>query len=59
MIDKRVIAVPLFAASLWAAGTPQDAKTVIASATTALGAGSLKTIEYSGRSEERRVGKEC
>lgn len=57
MIDKWVIAVPLFAVSLWAAGTPQDAKTVIASATTALGAGSLKTIEYSGSGFDYAIGQ--
>jgi len=48
MIGKRMIAVPLLAVSAWAAAAQEDAKTVIGSVTTALGAGNLKTIEYSG-----------
>jgi len=53
MTKKWIVALSLVtllsgAVLSWAAGTQQDAKTVIGSATNALGAGSLKTIEYSG-----------
>jgi glyoxylase-like metal-dependent hydrolase (beta-lactamase superfamily II) len=41
-------AVPLLAISAWAGGAQPDAKTLIDKATAALGAGNLKTIEYSG-----------
>jgi len=41
----------------WAAGTGQDAKTVISSATTALGADKLKTIEFSGSGFDYVIGQ--
>jgi glyoxylase-like metal-dependent hydrolase (beta-lactamase superfamily II) len=43
-----MIATPVFAILAWAAGTQQDAKTVISAATKALGADNLKTVEFSG-----------
>jgi glyoxylase-like metal-dependent hydrolase (beta-lactamase superfamily II) len=48
MIRKGMVAVPILAILTLAAGTRQDAKTIISSATTALGADNLKTIEFSG-----------
>lgn len=48
MTKKCTAALPLFAMLAWAAGTQQDAKTIIASATKALGADNLKTVEFSG-----------
>jgi glyoxylase-like metal-dependent hydrolase (beta-lactamase superfamily II) len=57
MIRKWTIAVPLLAILAWAAGTQQDAKTLIASATTALGAGDLKTIEYTGSGFDYAIGQ--
>jgi glyoxylase-like metal-dependent hydrolase (beta-lactamase superfamily II) len=48
MTRKYMVAVPLLALLTWAAGTQQDAKTVISSATKALGADNLKTVEFSG-----------
>src|SRR5580704_9030499 len=50
MLRKSIAAVPLLAVLVWAAGTgaEQDAKSVIESATTALGASNLKTVEFSG-----------
>jgi glyoxylase-like metal-dependent hydrolase (beta-lactamase superfamily II) len=57
MIRKWTIAVPLLAILAWAAGTQQDAKTVIANATTALGAGDLKTIEYTGSGFDYALGQ--
>jgi glyoxylase-like metal-dependent hydrolase (beta-lactamase superfamily II) len=52
-----MIALPLFALLAMAAGTQQDAKTVIASATAALGAGNLKTIEFTGSGFDYVVGQ--
>ena len=57
MIRKWMVAVPLFAILAWAAGTGQDAKTVISSATTALGADKLKTIEFSGSGFDYVIGQ--
>jgi glyoxylase-like metal-dependent hydrolase (beta-lactamase superfamily II) len=57
MIRKRMLAIPLFAILAWATGTQQDAKTVIASDTTALGAANLKTIEYSGSGFDYALGQ--
>jgi glyoxylase-like metal-dependent hydrolase (beta-lactamase superfamily II) len=57
MIGKWMVALPLLAALAWAASTPPDAKTVIASATTALGASDLKTVEYSGSGFDYTVGQ--
>ena len=48
MTKKLMLAVPLLAIWVWAAGTQQDAKTVISAATKALGADNLKTLEFSG-----------
>jgi glyoxylase-like metal-dependent hydrolase (beta-lactamase superfamily II) len=52
-----MVAIPLFAILAWAAGTPQDAKTVISSATKALGAENLKTIEFSGSGFDYAIGQ--
>ena len=57
MIRKWMVALPLLAILAAAAGTAQDAKTVIGSATTALGAGNLKTIEFSGSGVDYVVGQ--
>ena len=57
MIGKWMIFVPLFAISSWAAVTQQDAKTVIGSATTALGADNLKTVEFSGSGFDYVIGQ--
>jgi len=56
MNRKWIIAVPLFAILAWAAGTEQDAKTVISSATKALGADNLKTVEFSGSGFDYAIG---
>jgi len=48
MTSKWMAAIPLIAVLAWAAGAQQDAKTVVSTATAALGAGNLKTIEFSG-----------
>jgi glyoxylase-like metal-dependent hydrolase (beta-lactamase superfamily II) len=48
MLRKWMFAVPLLAVLAWAAGTQPDAKIVISTATTALGAVNLKTVEYTG-----------
>jgi glyoxylase-like metal-dependent hydrolase (beta-lactamase superfamily II) len=54
---KQWIAVPaLMAAGLWAAGGP-DAKTIVASATKALGAEGLKTLEFSGSGFDFAIGQ--
>jgi glyoxylase-like metal-dependent hydrolase (beta-lactamase superfamily II) len=52
-----MVAVPLFAILAGAAGTEQDAKTVISSATTALGADKLKTIEFSASGFDYVIGQ--
>src|SRR5271170_4139612 len=57
MIRKWMVFVPLVAILAWAAGTQQDAKTVISNATTALGAGDLKTVEYSGSGFDYAIGQ--
>jgi len=57
MIRKWMAAVPLVALFAWAAGTEQEAKTVIASATAQLGAGSLKTVELSGSGFDYVIGQ--
>ena len=57
MIRKWMVAVPFLAILAWAAGTQQDAKTVISSATTALGADNLKTIEFSGSGFDYVIGQ--
>src|ERR1700730_3282023 len=57
MIQKWMAVVPLFAILSWGAGTQQDAKTVIASATKALGADNLKTIEFSGSGFDYVIGQ--
>jgi glyoxylase-like metal-dependent hydrolase (beta-lactamase superfamily II) len=57
MIGKWMVAVPLFAILAWAAATQQDAKTVIGSAITALGADNLKTVEYSGAGFDYAIGQ--
>jgi glyoxylase-like metal-dependent hydrolase (beta-lactamase superfamily II) len=57
MTTKWMAAVPLCAILAWAAGTPQDAKTVIGSATTALGASNLKTVEFSGSGFDYVIGQ--
>jgi len=49
--------VPLFAILAWAAATQQDTKTVISNATTALGADSLKTLEFSGSGYDYVIGQ--
>ncbi|MDP8988820.1 MAG: MBL fold metallo-hydrolase, partial [Acidobacteriota bacterium] len=57
MIGRCVVSLPLFAMLAWAASTQQDAKTVIASATKALGADSLKTIEFTGSGFDYVIGQ--
>ena len=57
MTIKWMAGVPLLAILAWAAGTQQDAKTVIGAATSALGAGNLKTIEFSGSGFDYVVGQ--
>jgi len=57
MISKWMLSVLLFAILAWAAATQQDAKTVISSATTALGADNLKTVEYSGSGFDYVIGQ--
>ena len=57
MNRKWIVAVPLFAILAWAAGTQQDAKTVINSATKALGAENLKTVEFSGSGFDYAIGQ--
>ena len=57
MNRKWIVAVPLFAILAWAAGTGQDAKTVIGSATKALGADNLKTVEFSGSGFDYAIGQ--
>ncbi len=57
MLRKWMVSVPLLAILAWAAGTQQDAKTVISNATTALGAGNLKTVEYSGSGFDYTLGQ--
>jgi glyoxylase-like metal-dependent hydrolase (beta-lactamase superfamily II) len=54
---KWMAGVPFLAILAWAAGTQQDAKTVIGAATSALGAGNLKTIEFSGSGFDYVVGQ--
>src|SRR5450755_800250 len=57
MNRKWMVGVPLVAALAWAAGTTQDAKTVIRGATTALGANNLKTVEFSGSGFDYTLGQ--
>ena len=57
MTTKWMAGVPFLAILAWAAGTQQDAKTVIGAATSALGAGNLKTIEFSGSGFDYVVGQ--
>jgi hypothetical protein len=57
MNRKWIAAVPLFAILAWAAGTQQDAKIVISSASKALGADNLKTIEFSGSGFDYAIGQ--
>ena len=57
MIKKWMVAVPLVAILAWAAGTQQDAKTVISSATAALGAENLKTLEFTGSGYDYVIGQ--
>src|SRR5882724_8484769 len=57
MNRKWMVAIPLFAILAWAAGTEQDAKTVIGSATKALGADNLKTVEFSGSGFDYAIGQ--
>ena len=57
MNRKWMLAVPLFAILAWAAGTEQDAKTVISGATKALGADNLKTVEFSGSGFDYAIGQ--
>ncbi len=57
MIGKWVVGVPLLAILAWAAGTEPDAKNVISSATTALGADNLKTVEFSGSGFDYVIGQ--
>ena len=57
MNRKWMVAIPLFAILAWAAGTQQDAKTVISSATKALGADNLKTVEFSGSGFDYAIGQ--
>src|ERR1700681_2502802 len=57
VIQKWIAVVPFFAILAWAAGTGQDAKTVISSATKALGADNLKTVEFSGSGFDYVVGQ--
>src|SRR5690349_1090966 len=57
MTKRWIAAVPLFALVSWGAGSGQDAKTVISSATKALGADNLKTVEFSGSGFDFVVGQ--
>src|SRR5580692_4329814 len=57
MTTKWMAGVPFLAILAWAAGTQQDAKTVIGAATSALGAGNLKTIEFSGSGFDYVIGQ--
>jgi glyoxylase-like metal-dependent hydrolase (beta-lactamase superfamily II) len=57
MTRKWMAVVPFFATLAWAAGTGQDAKTVISSATKALGADNLKSVEFSGSGFDYVVGQ--
>src|SRR5882757_3756005 len=57
VIQKWIAVVPFFAILVWAAGTQQDAKTVINSATKALGADNLKTVEFSGSGFDYAIGQ--
>jgi glyoxylase-like metal-dependent hydrolase (beta-lactamase superfamily II) len=57
MLRKWIAAIPLLATLAWAAGVQQDAKSVIQSATTALGAGNLRTIEFSGSGYDYVLGQ--
>jgi glyoxylase-like metal-dependent hydrolase (beta-lactamase superfamily II) len=57
MIRKGMVAVPFLAILASAAGTQQDAKAVISSATTALGADNLKTIGFSGSGFDYVIGQ--
>jgi len=57
MTKNWVIAIPVFAILAWAAGTQQDAKTVISAATKALGADNLKTVEFSGSGFDYVIGQ--
>jgi glyoxylase-like metal-dependent hydrolase (beta-lactamase superfamily II) len=57
MTTKWMAGVPFLALALWAAGTQQDAKTVIGSATAALGAGNLKTVQFSGSGFDYVIGQ--
>src|SRR5882724_10435541 len=57
MTRKWMVVVPFCAIVSWAAGTQQDAKTVIGGATKALGAGNLKTIEFSGSGFDYAIGQ--
>jgi glyoxylase-like metal-dependent hydrolase (beta-lactamase superfamily II) len=54
---KKMIVVLAVAALCLAKGTPEDAKTVIANASKALGADNLKTIEYSGSGYDYAIGQ--
>ena len=51
------LAIPALAIVAWAAGTQQDAKTVIGGATKALGADNLKTVEFSGSGFDYVIGQ--
>jgi len=57
MTKKFMLVVPLVAILAWAAGTQQDARTVISSATRALGADNLKTVEFSGSGVDYVIGQ--
>ena len=57
MTKKWMLAIPAFAILAWAAGTQQDAKTVISGATKALGADNLKTVEFSGSGFDYVIGQ--
>ena len=57
MNRKWMVAVSLCAILAWAAGTQQDAKTVISGATKALGAENLKTVEFSGSGFDYVIGQ--
>jgi glyoxylase-like metal-dependent hydrolase (beta-lactamase superfamily II) len=57
MTSKWILSIPLLAVLAWAAGTSQDAKSVISSATTALGANTLKTVEFSGSGFDYAIGQ--
>src|SRR5262249_23539432 len=54
---KRWIAALVVAASICLAAAAQDAKTVIANASKAMGADNLKTIQYSGSGTESSFGQ--